>query len=108
MRTTGRRNATGARREHVIRRYWGLNTKTFLVECVERTAGGFLTIWRGETYLRQRAPRQGDCRDQVFLLFGLRDLEIVDEVAFGTPAEQRALQKLRDLSVRYLAHNGGP
>jgi hypothetical protein len=106
MRTTGRGNATGKRREQITRRYWGINSKTYLVECVERTVGGFLTTWRGETYVRRPAPRQGDCRDQVSILFGLRDLEIVDEVAFGTSAERSTRQKLEDLSRRYRQQNG--
>ena len=107
MRTTGRGGRPAReRREQIIRRYWGINDKTFLVECVERTLGGYLTTWRGETYLRRPAPRQRDCGDQVSMWFGLRDIESVDEAAFGTSAEQRARQKLESLSVRYREQKG--
>jgi hypothetical protein len=108
MRSTGRSGRpTQKRQEQIIRRYWGINSKTFLVECVERTIGGHLTTWRGEAYLRRPAPRQGDSRDHVSILFGLRDVEVVDEVALGTGDEQSARQKLESLSLRYRNHNGG-
>lgn len=85
----------------MVRRYWGINQKTFLVECVERTLGGQITMWRGETYLRRPAPRQGESRDQFATLFGLRDVEVIDQAGFGTPAEQGARRKLETLSLRY-------
>jgi hypothetical protein len=70
-------------KEQIVRQYYGINPKTFAVECVSETRGGRLSVWRNGNYLTH--PLAGrDGRTEYIVAFDLNDVD--EEVAVITGA----------------------
>ena len=77
-------------KEQIIRQYYGINPKTFKVECVSETRSGRLSVWRNGTSLAH--PLAGrDGRTECVVAFNLSDIEEVAMITGATGEHERSI-----------------
>jgi|SRR5215471_10785008 len=77
-------------KDQITRQYYGINPRTFKVECVSETRGGRLSVWRNGSYLTH--PLAGrDGRIECVAAFDLSDVEEVAMITGGTGEHERSI-----------------
>jgi hypothetical protein len=77
-------------KEQIIRQYYGINPKTFKVECVSETRSGRLSVWTNGTSLTH--PLAGrDGRKECVVAFDLSDIEEVAMITGATGEHERSI-----------------
>jgi hypothetical protein len=81
---------TNRQKAQVIRHYYGINPKTFQVECVSETRGGRLSVWRnGQLMTHGLGGKDG--RSECAIAFDLSDIEMVVVLAGATSEHEKSI-----------------